>query len=117
MLTPKLLLHVEGAVLFVGAIALYAQSGGSWWLFALLLFAPDLSMIGYLANTALGSQTYNTVHNYLLPALLAAYGLLAGAPLALQLALIWFAHIGMDRMLGYGLKYATAFKDTHLQRV
>jgi hypothetical protein len=32
-------------------------------------------------------------------------------------ALIWFAHISMDRTVGYGLKYPTSFKDTHLERV
>lgn len=117
MFTPKMLLHLEGVVLLTAALALYAQSGGSWWLFALLLFAPDISMVGYLANQKIGAQTYNVIHIYLLPALLAAYGWFATAPLASQLALIWFAHIGMDRMLGYGLKYETAFKDTHLQRV
>jgi hypothetical protein len=26
-------------------------------------------------------------------------------------------HIGMDRALGFGLKYETDFKDTHLGRV
>ncbi|MBL8045455.1 MAG: DUF4260 domain-containing protein [Anaerolineales bacterium] len=117
MFTPKMLLHLEGAVLLIAAVTLYAQSGGSWWLFALLLFAPDISMVGYLVNQKIGAQTYNAIHIYLLPALLAAYGLFAATPLASQLALIWFAHIGMDRMLGYGLKYETAFKDTHLQRV
>lgn len=117
MFTPKMLLHLEGVVLLTAAVALYAQSGGSWWLFALFLFAPDISMVGYLANQKIGAQTYNVIHIYLLPALLAAYGLFAAAPLAIQVALIWFAHIGMDRMLGYGLKYETAFKDTHLQRV
>lgn len=117
MFTPKMLLHLEGVVLLTAALALYAQSGGSWWLFALLLFAPDISMVGYLANQKIGAQTYNVIHIYLLPALLAAYGWFAAAPLACQVALIWFAHIGMDRMLGYGLKYETAFKDTHLQRV
>jgi hypothetical protein len=37
--------------------------------------------------------------------------------MATQIALIWFAHIGTDRFLGYGLEYPTRFKDTHLQRV
>ena len=38
-------------------------------------------------------------------------------PLAMAIGMIWAAHIFFDRMLGYGLKYPTRFKDTHLQRV
>ncbi len=57
------------------------------------------------------------MHTYALPLALAALGVLAGWDTAVQLALVWGAHIGMDRMLGYGLKYRTGFKDTHLQRV
>ncbi len=74
-------------------------------------------MLGYLAGARIGAAGYNLAHNYVPPLLLAAYGLGAGQPFALQLAAIWLAHIGMDRLLGYGLKYPTVFQDTHLQRV
>jgi hypothetical protein len=114
---PGVLLRVEGATMLAIAVTLYAYIGGNWLLFALLLLAPDLSALGYLAGTAVGSATYNLAHIYPWPAALAAYGLLGGNSLALSLALIWFAHIGMDRMVGYGLKYPTAFNDTHLSRV
>jgi hypothetical protein len=73
--------------------------------------------LGYLAGPKVGASAYNTFHSYPLPAALGIFGLLAGAPLAVAVALVWFAHIGMDRLMGYGLKYATDFKDTHLQRV
>lgn len=116
-LRPGVLLRVEGATLLALAAWLYAQSGGQGWLFAVLLLAPDLAMLGYLAGKGPGAAVYNLFHTYPLPAALAAYGLLAGAPLATHLALIWFAHLGMDRLMGYGLKYATDFKDTHLARV
>lgn len=114
---PKILLHIEGGVLLIASIVLYAYTGGNWLIFALLILAPDLSALGYLAGNTVGSYTYNLFHTYLLPAILALYGLLAPNPLAFQLAFIWFAHIGGDRLLGYGLKYPTAFKDTHLNRV
>jgi hypothetical protein len=114
---PAMLLRLEGATFFLGAIALYASHGGSGLLFVLLILAPDLSMLGYLANPRLGSYTYNAAHFYAMPALLAALALAVQWPLGVQLALIWFAHISMDRMVGYGLKYPTDFKDTHLQRV
>ena len=114
---PKLLLHIEGATVLAVSVLLYGQSGGNWLLFALLVLAPDLSMLGYLAGSSAGATIYDLVHSYPLPAALAAYGWFSGNPLALQLALIWLAHIGGDRLLGYGLKYPTGFKDTHLGRV
>jgi hypothetical protein len=46
-----------------------------------------------------------------------ALGMIFASPVVVAVALIWFAHIGMDRTVGYGLKYPTSFKDTHLQRV
>jgi hypothetical protein len=96
---------------------LYWLNGGSWILFVLLLLAPDLSMLGYLAGSRIGAAIYNAFHTYALPVILAAYGLLEGSSLAVSMALIWLAHIGVDRLLGYGLKYASGFKDTHLDRV
>jgi hypothetical protein len=117
MFRPGVLLRVEGAVMLALAVLLYALQGGSWLLFVLLILAPDLSALGFLAGTKVGAATYNLFHTYLLPAALGAYGLLGTNSLALSLALIWFAHIGGDRLVGYGLKYETAFKDTHLGRV
>ena len=78
---------------------------------------PDLSMVGYLAGPRIGSVVYNLAHIYLWPLALIALASFTSSTLIMQLALIWSAHIGMDRMLGYGLKYPTAFKDTHLQRL
>lgn len=117
ILKPSLVLHLEGAVVAIGSIWLYAISGGNWWLFALLLLAPDLSWLGYLAGTGIGAFIYNFFHNYVLPLLLLGAGYLLKDALLSQLALIWIAHIGVDRLMGFGLKYATAFKDTHFQRV
>ncbi len=111
---PLLLLRLEGAVLLGAAALFYAWTGASWWMFALLFLAPDLSMLGYLAGPRMGAAVYNGAHTTLTPALLAGVGALLGIPLALPLATIWAAHIGFDRLLGYGLKYATAFGDTHL---
>jgi multisubunit Na+/H+ antiporter MnhB subunit len=114
---PRLLLHLEGVTMFLTALVLYWYSGGSWLLFALLLLAPDLAMSGYLINQRVGAPVYNIVHSYPLPAAFAIGGLWSGNALLLALGLIWFAHIGMDRALGYGLKYPTAFRDTHFNRV
>jgi hypothetical protein len=114
---PRLLLHVEGAVVFVAATALYFDGGHPWWLYLLLALAPDLSMLGYLAGARAGAFAYDAVHTYAAPVALAAAGVLGGVDGLVAVALIWIAHIGVDRAIGYGLKYPSGFKDTHLQRV
>jgi hypothetical protein len=114
---PGVLLRVEGALVAAGAVAAYIHLHGPWWLFLLLAFAPDLSMLGYLAGVRVGAVTYNVVHAYLLPGALLAAGLIFDARGAALVALIWLAHIGVDRLLTFGLKYPTAFQDTHLTRV
>ena len=114
---PRSLLHLEGLAVLAGALALYFHEGYGWLLLVVLFLAPDLSMLGYLAGPRVGSVTYDLVHTYIGPVVLGVAGVLGGSDLAIQLALIWLAHIGLDRLLGYGLKYPTGFKDTHLQRV
>jgi hypothetical protein len=114
---PAVMLRIEGATLLAASVILYGVNGGSWWLFALLLLAPDVSMLGYLAGPRVGAAAYNAFHCYPLPAALGIVGLLAGAPLAVGVALVWFAHIGMDLAIGYGLKYPTGFRDTYMGRV
>jgi hypothetical protein len=112
--SPRLLLHLEAATVLIASLFAYRNSHGSWLLFAVLFLAPDGSMIGYLLNSRVGATTYNTIHTYVGPFLLAGYALWIAQPTALLVALIWVAHIGFDRMLGYGLKYPARFKDTHL---
>ena len=99
------------------AIALYFHAGYPWWLLVVLALAPDLSMLGYVAGPTTGAATYDIAHTYSVPVVLAAIGVIADAEAAVQVGLIWLAHIGVDRAIGYGLKYRTGFKDTHLQRV
>lgn len=114
---PRTLLRVEGALLFAAALVAYAHLGGRWGWFAALFLVPDLSLLGYLANPRVGAAVYNAGHSYAGPALLAAASVALGAPSLLLGAAIWIAHVGFDRALGYGLKYGTAFGDTHLGRV
>jgi hypothetical protein len=95
-------------------VVAYSALGGRWGLFALLFLLPDLSMVGYLAGRRVGAASYNAAHSYFGPALLAALGAVLHAHGALLIACIWAAHVGFDRLLGYGLKYATSFGDTHL---
>jgi hypothetical protein len=114
---PAALLRVEGAVLLALSVLFYSLGGMSWALFLLLVLAPDLSMLGYLKGSRAGALFYNLGHASLIPAVLVAFGMLAGRPLYVSLGLIWFAHIGFDRMMGFGLKYPTRFRDTHLGRI
>jgi hypothetical protein len=114
---PRMILKLEGFALFVLCLYAYAKLGYSWWLFGALIFAPDLGMAGYLKNARLGAQLYNTFHITALPIGVGAWGYAWSEPLALAIAVIWLAHIGMDRMLGYGLKYETGFSDTHLGKI
>ncbi len=113
----KILLRLEGLTLFAGMVLLYTVSGGSWWIFALLFLAPDLSFIAYLADPKTGAVVYNAAHSYLLPAALMTTGFALPQPLTLSIAMIWLAHIGIDRALGYGLKYSSGFGFTHLGRI
>ena len=110
-------LQLEHAALFALGIAAYSAVGLGWWVFAVLLLAPDLAMLGYLRGPRLGALCYNVAHTYLSPLALAGAGWWADARTVQAVALIWVIHIAMDRTVGYGLKYASGFKDTHLQRV
>jgi hypothetical protein len=113
-MNPRPLLHLEGAAVFTLSLLAFHWSHGSWLLFLLLFLVPDLSMIGYAFNVRLGAIFYNAVHTYVGPLVLAAYAFGSGHQTSWELSLIWAAHIGLDRMLGFGLKYPTHFKDTHL---
>lgn len=114
---PRLILRVEGAALFAAVLFGYWMTGASWWLFLILFLVPDVSFAAYLANPRLGAAVYNAVHSTIGPIALGLYGLAFGPGVVLAVALIWAAHVGFDRMLGYGLKYPNAFQDTHLGRI
>jgi hypothetical protein len=112
--TPRMLLRIEGACIFAVAIVLYSRLGETWWLFAILFLAPDLSFLAYLAGARVGAIAYNLVHTLAGPILLALF--VPYEP-AMAVALIWLAHCGIDRALGYGLKYEAGFGFTHLGRI
>jgi hypothetical protein len=108
------LVRLEALVVAALSFALYARTGASWWMFAALWLAPDLSMLGYLRGSCWGARAYNAAHTYVLPGALGVSALLLRADSLLPFALIWINHIGVDRALGYGLKYADGFGFTHL---
>ena len=113
----RLLLRLEGLTLFIGMTALYAAWGGSWLIYLLLFFVPDLSFLAYLSDARFGAIVYNAAHSYMAPMTLMTLGFGFASPLTLSIALIWLAHIGIDRALGYGLKYSAGFGFTHMGRI
>jgi hypothetical protein len=113
-MSPRSFLRLEGALVLCAAALGYALLGASWWLFFALLLVPDVFMAGYLFGPRVGALLYNAGHTYALPIVLGAGGAGLGSPLLGAIALIWTAHIGLDRALGYGLKHASGFRDTHL---
>jgi hypothetical protein len=114
---PRVLLQAEAAAIALASIAAFSWSGASWWLFTALILAPDLSILCYLAGPRTGAIAYNAVHVYLGPIVLFGAATALAAPAGIALALVWSAHIGIDRMLGYGLKYGDGFTFTHLGRI
>jgi hypothetical protein len=114
---PRLLLRLEGLAVAVGAVVLYFHADYGWVLFAALILAPDLSFAGYALGPVIGAVAYDLAHTEIFPVALGTVGIVVDSGGATKVALIWLAHIGADRLLGYGLKYPTAFKDTHLSRI
>lgn len=107
-------LRAEGLIVLVLSIIIYAHLRSSWWIFGILLLVPDASILFYLAGTRVGSIAYNTVHSYVIPLSASILAVTLGRSALLPFLMIWTAHIGMDRALGYGLKYPGSFRDTHL---
>jgi hypothetical protein len=114
---PRTLLRLEGLAVLVAAIVLYFNADFGWLLLLILFLVPDLSFAGYLLGPRVGAVAYDALHTEVFPLGLGTAGVVADTETATKVALIWLAHIGADRLLGYGLKYPTAFKDTHLQRL
>jgi hypothetical protein len=117
MLDPILVQRLEGAAWLAMAAFGYDASTWPWWLFFVLLLAPDLSMMGYLAGPRVGGIAYNLAHTFIGPAALIAWAWAGGPVAALALGSVWLAHVGMDHAFGYGLKLKDGFEHTHLGRI
>lgn len=111
----KTLSKSEELIQFLGAIYLFSRLSFAWWWFPALILVPDLSMIGYAVNTAVGAVLYNIVHHKGLGIVIGLLGLITGNQALMLTGIILFAHSSMDRMLGYGLKYFDSFKHTSLE--
>lgn len=110
----RVLLRIEGLCVLAISLLAYAKFGGGWGTFALFFLAPDLSFLGYLAGSKVGAVSYNLAHSLIGALAILAVGVLLSVPVAVTAGIIWVAHIGFDRALGYGLKYSAGFGYTHL---
>ena len=113
----RTVLRLEGLALLAIALLLYRNTGANWLLFAGLFLLPDLSFAGYLSGPRIGALTYNIAHSTIGPLTLAALAFAYPLPHSLPVALIWLAHVGFDRAMGYGLKKTSGFRDSHLGRI
>lgn len=111
------IIRIESALFFLISLYLFSLREQSWLIFLLLLFTPDISLIGYLKNKKIGSIVYNLVHNYILAIVLVILGNVTPNDWMITLGIILFAHVSLDRMLGFGLKYPSDFKNTHIQKI
>ncbi|SDS20058.1 DUF4260 domain-containing protein [Opitutus sp. GAS368] len=110
-------LRLEGLAVLLCTLPAYRYFHLPWLWFSLLLLAPDLAALGYLAGSRVGAWAYNLAHFYAFALTMVALGLLTGQRVELGLGLIWCAHIGFDRALGYGLKSPAGFRFTHLGKI
>ncbi len=117
MISPVLWQRIEGTIIFLAALYLYNVAGYKIVWFLVLLFSIDVTMLGYLINKKIGATIYNLGHSFTLPLIMLAIASTMSYDLAFAFGLIWLAHTGLDRAFGYGLKFDTDFKDTHLGRI
>lgn len=109
--------RIEGGIIFASALYFYLASSLDIWWFIIFLFSVDITMIGYLVNKSLGAYIYNLGHSFVLPGSILVGGYYYESNITVALSLIWIAHIGLDRALGYGLKLTSGFRETHLGRI
>jgi hypothetical protein len=110
----KNILRSEEIAMFLFSIFIFSKMEFAWWWFAALLLAPDISMLGYLANPKIGAWTYNIAHHKGIALLVFALGIISNNAYLQLSGVILFAHSSMDRIMGYGLKYTDSFQNTHL---
>ena len=110
-------LKAESGIVLGLSLVCYYYLGFSWWIFAALILAPDLSAVGYIWGSRLGAWTYDLAHTYTAPFIVGLIGYSAHEPMLMALAAVWFAHIGADRLMGYGLKFSGSAKGNHLSRL
>jgi hypothetical protein len=112
----KTLLKLEELAELLLAVFVFAHLPYAWWVLPATFLLPDLSMLGYLAGPRVGAISYNLAHHKALAIAVGVAGWALGLPVVVLAGTVLLFHSAFDRMLGYGLKYATGFQDTHLGR-
>lgn len=110
----KFSLKLEELFMFLLGIFLFYQLDYPWWWFWVLLFAPDIGMVGYLFSSKIGAITYNIFHYKGTAIFFYILGVLTDIEGIVLAGVIIFSHAALDRFLGYGLKYPDSFHNTHL---
>lgn len=110
-------LKLEEAAQFALGIIVFAQLPFAWWLFAALILTPDIGMLGYLAGNKAGAIMYNIFHHKGIALVIVGLGFYLHSDITMLVGIILFSHSAMDRLMGYGLKYETGFKHTHLGEI
>lgn len=113
----NLFLRAEAVAGLAAGITIWLAQDGSFWWFLALVLLPDLSMLGYMAGASVGALTYNLAHNWATGTVILGAGWWADNRIVLLIGALLLAHVGMDRLLGYGLKLTSGFQDTHLGRI
>jgi len=113
----KIQLKLEYAAFLLLGIYAFAQTGYSWWWFAGLFLAPDISMLGYIINNKVGAFFYNLFHHFGVAIVVYLAGTALSLPYLQVIGTILFSHSAFDRILGYGLKYPDSFQNTHLGKI
>ena len=113
----RTMLKIEELFMFFFGIYLFNQLPFQWWWFLILIFTPDIGMLGYLFGNRAGALMYNAFHHKGLA--IAAYllGIYLSSTILMLTGIILFSHAAMDRVMGYGLKYDKGFKFTHLGEI
>lgn len=111
---PKVILRLEGMFVLLTGVFAYFRLDAGWSMFFWCFLVPDLSFLGYLLGPRVGAAAYNFAHAYVVPLALVLIGASVGPQILLALGCIWICHIGLDRALGFGLKYGDGFAYTHL---
>jgi len=113
----KSIVKLEEFGFFLFGIYLFNQLDYAWWWFLVLILAPDLSMIGYIFGSKSGAFLYNLFHHRAIAVMIYLAGIYFSNNIIQLTGIILFTHSSMDRMMGYGLKYETGFKFTHLGEI
>jgi len=110
----KTIIRLEELAMFVISLVLFLHTGTAWWWFPVLIFLPDISMIGYLFGPVTGAYIYNIAHHKAVALVIIGIGYFMNFEYLYLCGLILFAHSYMDRLFGYGLKLKEGFQFTHL---